>query len=107
MQEYYNIIKKIPYRRDNKPIEIIIRPFYLLKNAKIGLDCKKKTILCAAFFKRIGIPYRLKGSSQRPDFKIHHIFPEIKIGKQWIGYDATYNDNTIGQNKFYTKVEIL
>lgn len=39
---FFDFIKNIPYRRDQKPKELIIRPLYMLLNRAIGIDCKKK-----------------------------------------------------------------
>lgn len=105
--QFYDFTKAIPYRRDQKPIEIVIRPFYLLSNKGIGLDCKKKTTLCGSYCKCNNLKFRLIGSSQRPDKKIHHIYPEICLNGQWYSMDATYSHNDFGQDKPYTEKVLL
>jgi len=107
LKRYYNLVKNIPYQRDQKPIEILIRPRYMLKNRNIGLDCKKKTILIGAYLKRNGKRFRYVGSSQRPDKRIHHIYIQVLHDGQWKNIDATYPENNIFENKKYTKVEVL
>lgn len=107
LKKYYNLVKRIPYQRDTKPIEILLRPFFLLNGRTIGLDCKKKTILMAAYFKCNNIRFRYMGSSQRPDRRIHHIYTQIKTGDNWKNVDATYPENNIFENKRFTKVEVL
>lgn len=106
LKKYYNLIKRIHYQRDQKPIEILLRPFFLL-NSNIGLDCKKKTILLASYFKCNGIRFRYMGSSQRPDRRLHHIYTQIKMGDKWKNVDATYPENNIFENKRFTKTEVL
>lgn len=100
LTDYYSLVRAIPYRRDpvNPSREVVARPYYLFKHARLGLDCKKKCILMAAWLKRHftetgklqSAPYRLIGSSQRKDRKIHHIYPEVYISGQWRTVDATY-----------------
>jgi hypothetical protein len=107
LKNYYSFIKNIPYRRDQKPVEILLRPKYLLVGKDIGLDCKKKSILMASFCKAKKIQYRFVCVSQRPDKRLHHIFTQVNIGKGWKNADATYSDNKLFQDKQYTKMEII
>jgi len=105
--QFFEFVKKIRYRKDKSPIEIVVRPKHLLKNVSLGADCKKKSTLCATYFEANKIPYRLIGSSKRPDKKIHHIFPQIKNGNTWKNFDATYSHYKMGEPKIVTKIEIL
>jgi hypothetical protein len=111
IRDYFSLVSKIPYRRDPtkpKPREIIARPYYLLKYRRIGLDCKKKSILCGAWCRENRYPYRFIGSSQRKDKKIHHIFPQIFYNNKWENIDATYPEYQLFQPKTdLTKVEVL
>lgn len=99
LQEYFNFIKNIPFKPDNKPVEYVARPYYLMKRNIGGLDCKKKTIMIASFLKLHGIPFQLIGSSIRPDKNIHHIFTRARIRGRWRTVDATYPENRLFQNK--------
>jgi hypothetical protein len=107
LNQFYNFVRSIPYRRDKKPREIIARPFLILKHNRLGMDCKKKTILIGAWARWHNIPCRYIGSSTRADHKIHHIFPQLKISGDWINVDATYPEYRIGEKKVVTKAEIL
>ena len=100
LQEFFNFIKNIPFKVDEKPIEYVARPYYIMKER--GIDCKKKTIMVASFLKLHDIPFRLIGSSIRPDGKIHHIFPRAFINRQWRTIDATYPENQIFRGRHNT-----
>lgn len=105
--EYFNYVKNIPYRRDPKPREIISRPRYIAKYSSLGADCKKKSLMIAAWLKANKIPFRFIASSRRPDKKVHHVFPQGKIGGQWVSLDATYKKNKIAMPRNDTKQEVL
>jgi hypothetical protein len=107
MADFFDFVKNIKYRIDPKPIEVIARPAHILKYRGLGMDCKKKAILCGAYCKCNGIKYRFIGSSRRPDKKVHHIFPQIYHSGQWVNYDATYPENEIGDSKQITHAEVL
>lgn len=91
LDDYYLFVKNIPYRRDTKPIEVISRPYYIVKHRNLGMDCKKKSILIASWAKYNSVPYQFIGSSSRKDKKVHHIFPQLKINDNWKNVDATYD----------------
>lgn len=111
--DFFNVVKNIPYRKDIKPIEVISRPFHILNHRALGMDCKKKSVLVASYFKLRKIPYRFIGSSRRPDKKIHHIFvqartlPDETLTKEYHNYDATYSNYTPDQEKKVTAFEVL
>jgi len=105
--DYFNLIKNIPYRRDIKPREIIARPKHLFKFKNAGLDCKKKSLLIAAWAKQNKIPFRFVATSRRPDKRVHHVFPQILLSGQYINVDATYPYNRINQKKPITNFIIL
>lgn len=107
LKEFYTLVKEIPYRKDTKPIEVISRPKHILNLVHLGMDCKKKTILIGSYLYINKIPFKLVGSSTRPDKKIHHIYVMAKIKGSWKNIDATYNDNTLFEKKNNTKTEIL
>lgn len=107
LSDFFDLVKNIKYRRDPRPVEVVARPYYLFKYRHLGLDCKKKTILCAAYFKYRGLPFRFIGSSDRPDKKIHHIFPQVKIDNEYLNFDATYSNYKIFEPKQVTNAEVL
>jgi hypothetical protein len=107
LMEVFDIVRRIPYRQDIKPIEVIARPNGILKNAPVGMDCKKKAILIAAYLKERGIPFRLVASSRKPNRRIHHVFPQANIAGKWLNMDATYSYYRPFQLKPVTKAEIL
>lgn len=90
MDEAFNFVKNIPYRRDLKPIEVVARPGKIMLNRGVGMDCKKKAILLASYFRQRGIPWRLIASSRLPSGRIHHVFPQMCFCGTWLNFDATY-----------------
>ena len=110
IEEYFDYVKKIPYTKDAKNVEVVSRPKYLL-NKKVfpALDCKKKAILMGSFMllKHGPESYRFIISSNRPDKQIGHIFTQINIDGSWINADATYAQNQIGKTKKITAFEIM
>ena len=107
---FFDLVKNIPYRRDpsRPPVEVIARPYYLFKFAHLGLDCKKKAILIGAWLRRHAAAFRLIGSSQRKDKKVHHIFPEMFFRGSWLPVDATYSRYKLfGIKNDLTKKEVL
>lgn len=105
--DYFDVVKRIPYRRDIQGIEVVSRPAKIFNNKSVGMDCKKKSILISAYLKRRGIPFRLVASSKRPDRRIHHVFPQMKIDGKWHNMDATYPDYKPLELKTVTKAEVL
>jgi hypothetical protein len=96
--DFYEFVKKIPYRPDPEGHELIQRPAYTLKH---GGDCDDKTVLVLAYCHYHKIPCGYSLVSDNPLKTYHHIFPFIidKIGVK-IDFDATYRSNTLeGVNK--------
>ena len=83
IKEAFDVVRKIPYRRDSAPVEVVTRPGIVARNMRVGMDCKKKAILLSAFLKRRGIPFRLIASSKRKDKRIHHVFPQLNFAGEW------------------------
>jgi len=110
---FYNMVRTIPYRQDSKPIEVISRPYHILRHRGLGMDCKKKAILLGSYLKRQGIPYRLVASSRRPDKRFHHVFPQGFLSlcgatsPEWVNLDATYRHNRMGERKTASAAEVL
>jgi len=108
--EFYNFVRRIPYRKDIKPVEIIARPKIILKNLSLGMDCKKKGILISSFIKsKYGdkIPYRFMTTSNKKSGRIHHIFPQVFINGEWVNLDATYSHYKPFKKKLVTNFEVV
>jgi len=107
LSEYFDFVRNIPYRKDGAPVEVVSRPYYILKHKNLGADCKKKAILMASFLRLKRIPFRYIGSSNRKDKKIHHIFVQGKIDGEYKNLDATYPQYSMFQPKTVTAMEVL
>jgi hypothetical protein len=107
LAEFFDLVKNIPYRRDPRPVEVVARPYYIFKYRGLGMDCKKKAIICAAYLKARGLPFRFIGSSNRDDKKIHHIFPQVKLDNEYVNFDATYSNYQLFGPKNVTAWEVL
>ena len=107
IKEFFNFVRKIPYRQDKKPVEVVARPNHILKTRCLGMDCKKKSVLVASYLKNKKIPYRLIGSSIKKNRRIHHIFPQANMSGEWENLDATYKHYQPFQPKEVTAYELL
>ena len=107
IDQAYDFVRMIPYRRDTKPIEVVARPLEIVRRRNLGMDCKKKAILLASFLRQRGIPYRLIASSRLPSGRIHHVFPQIMFLGQGVNYDATYSHYKPFERKTVTRAEVL
>lgn len=107
IDQAFEVVKNIPYRRDTKPIEVIARPSEIIRKRNLGMDCKKKAILLASYLRERGIPYRLIASSRLPNRRIHHVFPQLGFVGNWLNYDATYSHYKPFEEKTVTKMEVL
>jgi len=107
LRSMHSFVRRIPYRRDVEPIEVIARPSRLLGGEFSALDCKKKAICLAAWAVCNRVPYRFVVSSRRPDRKFHHVFPQVNLRGEWINADATYSYMSLGAEKTGTAFEVL
>lgn len=107
--EFFIYVKNIPYRRDPSPLEIVARPYYILKHQNLGMDCKKKAVLIGSYCQYNRIPYRFIGSSKRKDKRVHHIFPQVILegSPGWQNFDATYDYYNPFEKKYLTHAEVL
>ena len=109
LEEYFDVVRKMPYQRDEEPIEIVARPKIIFERYLngTGRDCKKAAVIIGAYCNKNGIPWRVAVVSTRPDKKIHHIFPQADLNGngQYVNLDATYSNMRIAQPKDVTKVE--
>lgn len=103
--DFYHKIWSIPYISDDLLLldpytEVVARPGLLLTWAATpGLDCKKRAILIGAWCEANNVPWELVAMSERPDKEIHHVFPLVLIGDQWVNADATYSYHQLGAAK--------
>jgi hypothetical protein len=107
LEEFYNLVKKIPYRPDPESIEFVQRPRYTLSkwNTPLACDCDDKAITMGAWLYRHGIPFQFLAVSNRPDKKLHHATLRAWInGKECI-IDATYPKNELFVTKPITYEE--
>ena len=104
---FFNFVRNIPYRKDGAPVEVVSRPYYILKHKDLGMDCKKKSLLLGAYCKLKKIPFRFVGTSNRKDKKIHHIFVQGLIDGEYKNLDATYSSYSMFQPKTVTAMEVL
>lgn len=107
LNEAYEYIRRIPYKRDIKPVEVLMRPSEIFRNKDSGIDCKKKSILLSSYLRNRGIPYRLVASSRLKNKRVHHVFPQIFVLCRWLNFDATYPHYMPFEPKAVTKVEVL
>ena len=107
LDTWFDFVRKIPYRKDKRPVEVISRPLHIVTNRHLGMDCKKKAIALASWAKVNRVPYRFVASSRRPDRKLHHVFPQINLSGTWDNYDATYRHYQPRQSKTVTAAEVL
>ena len=101
LPDFFDFVKKIPYRKDPSPHEIVARPYYIIKHRALGADCKKKGTLICAYLRMKNYKYRAIGSSTRPDAQICHIYFEMfdPTEKKWKPVDATYKQYKLFQPK--------
>lgn len=103
--DFFDYVRAGPYASDDvawgdPDREVVARPGFLLDwRDKIGLDCKKKAILIGAWAESNAVPWELIAMSEQPDKEIHHVFPLILSGNQWVISDATYPRYQLGAPK--------
>lgn len=107
----FDIVKNIPFQRDGRPVELLARPYHAFRMALKGrgLDCKKKAVIIASWIeKNYGQGfYRFVATSNRPDKKITHTFPEIAVNRKWYPVDATYRENKPFEKRGLTAKVVL
>jgi hypothetical protein len=103
----FDYVRKLPYRRDGRPVEVVARPKYILSWPAIGYDCKKKGILMASWLHLHGIPFRFMTLSRLPSGRIHHVYPQAWLNGAWRNVDATYAEYQLFEPKEATNAEVL
>ena len=111
LPRFYNMVRRMPYRRDDNPVEVVARPRYIIERAMRGSDCKKKAIVLGAWFNANGYrplkDWRFVAMSSKPSGAIHHVFPQINLSGRWKNADATYRYMRLLQPKRVTAIEVL
>ena len=107
LQEFYEFVKKIPYKEDPLWTEVLSRPKFSLNQYIIpALDCKKKAILISSWLYAHGIPYRLIAISEMQDAQIHHVFAQGYFKNEgWKNIDPTYPEFQLFEPKYATAGE--
>lgn len=107
LQDFFDVVRKIPYLRDTKGSEVVARPRLIFSEFP-AIDCKKKAILMASWMEINKIPWRFISTSMRKDKRIHHVFAQGFINGEWKNVDPTYSYFRLFQPKVgITKTEIL
>lgn len=99
INDFYDFVRKIPYRQDKRKNEVVARPSTIIRNRHLGADCKKKAILICSYARCNGLPYRLIGSSSKSSKQVHHVYPQLFIFSNWVNCDATYPNYRLGMKK--------
>ncbi len=109
LPKFFRKVANMPYKQDRAGREVVARPWWGMALARGGgIDCKKKSIIIAAWFRLRGIPFRFVGSSSKRVLfgkpPIHHVFPQgyfcaDDYGCEWRNVDATYPQNRLFQKK--------
>lgn len=107
LDDAFDYVRKLPYKKDHAPVEVVMRPRKILERPQNGYDCKKKSILLGAYLKKNGLNFRLMTSSNRYDKKIHHVFPQVQLQGKWLNVDATYPEYKLFDKKTVTASEEL
>lgn len=103
-ENFYLMIRNLPYHADPQNIETLSRPLYTLQKNYTPRDCDDKTILICAFCELKGIPYKIEVTGKKNKF--HHVYPVVFINNKWTIADSTYpNKGFLGSNLFNAKVK--
>jgi len=111
--DWFNLVRSIPYESDDerfpsRVIEVVSRPAWSLDSRILPrLDCKKKSILIAAWAVANGYPYRFLAVSHDQSKTIHHVMPQIDFGGGWVNADATFPNHKVGEGQPITYAEVL
>lgn len=105
IEQFFDIVKNIPYEQDEEPIEVIARPNIIIDQGV--KDCKKASILIASHLSCNRVPYRFIACSEKPDREVHHVFTQGYIMHNWKNLDATYKKYYPFEPKTLTYAEVL
>jgi hypothetical protein len=97
--EIFDIVKNLPYHEDPPDREYLQRPYMTMNQWGLGGDCDDKSICIGSWATLHGLPYRYVAVRAPGYLDLHHVFPEVYTRGNWIPLDATYNFNTLGQER--------
>lgn len=90
----YNWVKQnVRFTRDPVSLELLQSAARSLKG-KVG-DCDDYTVLLSALLQSLGHATRIKTIATRAS-EYHHVYPEVRVGEQWIPLDATQKQASPG-----------
>lgn len=100
--QFFDRIKKIPYKEDPKKQEFLQRPYYTLTQRGKGGDCDDKAICMGAYLAIAKIPFRFVACGKEEGGRLHHVITEALLENNngshtWVHLDATYSYNVIGK----------
>lgn len=108
LPQFYDYVHAIPFISDDVydtekiHFEVLLRPGYLLNRDIFSfLDCKKKTVLLAAFAEMQDWDWILIATSEDPGFDPHHIFLLLWDGDDWRPVDANLPEDYLFKPKPY------
>jgi len=113
LNQFFDLVRSLEYRKDPPGIEHISRPAVLLKKDAAFRDCDDKSCLIAAFlirrnnsFKtkndRFKTPWRFVATSNRRSGDLSHVVVEAVINGKPRIIDATYPKNEFYRAAVYT-----
>jgi hypothetical protein len=105
LEQWFDIVKNIPYKEDKEPIEVVARPKIILQQWKA--DCKKKSILIGSYLRCRYKAFRFIACSERKDREVHHVFTQGFLSGAWRNLDATYPEYEIFDVLPVTYQEVL
>ncbi len=103
----FQIVKDMPYALDPEGDERLPRPAYIVEDLGRPRDCKKVSIVFCAWAKCNNVPYRLRVVSYNEQRDMQHIYPELKLNGEWLTFDATFSNFTVGQQMANSREELF
>ncbi len=107
LSEFYDYVHSIPFVNDSiysdhiDDYEVLPRPLYLLDSEQFPeIDCKKKTILFAAFAEMQGWTYILTAASEHHGVEPHHVYMLLWTGEDWQPVDANLPEYYLFKPKY-------
>lgn len=112
---WYAEVKGLPYQSDDEifgavpVLEVIARPRELMDRILFpALDCKKKSVLMAAWAEGNSVPWDFLGVIEDENAgDIHHVLVIMRVSGVWIPVDATFVDYVLGEMKPAIYMEVL
>lgn len=87
IDEYFALVRDLPYQLDTPPVEIVARPIHILTQPW-GIDCKKRAVLIGSWLQENGLPWRIVAVSRYHDGQIHHCIVQARVNGDWRTLDA-------------------